>query len=493
MPTLSNIRRCHRAVPLALLLGLPCAGAADITATWNGSIGNWTDAARWSGAVVPDNSGANLYDAGINSGRASLTGNITVNQFALGGGLVDGAFTLTALEGLQWTGGEIRGLGTLALGATGISTVSGPAPHLLNARTLSNAGTLIFGSGIITGSNGATINNLAGATFTVLGEAAFFADFANPAWTFNNAGTFIARATAGTGFTSMDAVFNNTGSVGVERIGSATQTLSLAGGGTHSGSWDLQEGTTVELGGLTTLQAGTVFAGAGTVIVAGDVSVSGSISAGNLVVALGELSVGENFVGVTGTAIQTGGTIRLGSGTFQVGFEGGTLLSDGGILTGSGILDGSLDTQGTVAPGNGAGTLAINGNATFGDDARLEIEIGGLNAGSFDLLTTFGAKLGGELDVRLLHGFLPAPDASFTILTSFFLIDGTFLNAPVDGDRFDVNGIGSFQVNYFETSVLLSNYIPEPSSPALLAAALAIPGMRRWRPKARCEVRRCRD
>lgn len=442
------------------------AGRAATTATWDGATANWTDAAHWSTApLFPNNSNPNFYDAVINGGSATLNQNITINRLTLGGGAIDGAFALTANEGLQWTSGAIRGAGSLILGNAVPTTIAGGASVLvLRSRTINNTGAATFSAGTIRGGFGAVLNNSAGASFTVLGQANFFADTSSPAYTINNAGTFVARSVSGAGFTTIDATFNNSGSVSVENLG-ASHTLSLAGGGAQSGAFVLQAGTALEFGGSTTLQAGASVSGPGTAFIAGAVNVAANFSAQKLAIAVGELNVANRLVTVSASATQTGGTLRLGSGgTFRV--TGGTLFVDGGTLTGAGTLEAALDTFGRIEPGAALGTLAITGAVTLRAGAQLAIELGGTTAGSFDVLGITGpATLGGQLAVSMVNNFIPAPGATFTILTATGGVSSGFANAPIEGARFQTaDGRGSFAIHFTPTSVALGQFIPNPPS-----------------------------
>lgn len=468
----------------AIWLALAAVANAATLSTWDGTTGNWSQSTHWStNPVFPNNNGPNTYDTQIAAGAVTLDENITINRLLLGGGIIEGGSSLTAAEGMAWTGGTVRGSGILNLGAAGPTTITGPAAALiLNARTVNNAGSATFTAGTIRGGNGAVLNNQAGASFTVLNGANFFADSTSPTYALNNAGTFTARSTSGNGFTTVDAAFNNSGALRVENTGTS-HTLSLAGGGMHSGTIDLATATQLELGGSTTLEAGTTITGAGTLVIAGQVAVSGGISPQNLRVAVGELNIGNQTVAVGASATQTGGTIRLGGGTVRVAGGAGALLLDDGRLTGSGTIDADLENFAAIAPGMGLGDLTVTGAVALRSPAQLEIELGGAGIGLFDrLLIGDSAELAGTLDVRLLNGFIPASGDTFTILTSVAPLIGFFGNAAVDGGRFALaNAPGSFAIDYTPTSVVLFAYVPEPSAGLLTLLGLALAGILRPR------------
>ena len=423
-PMSSMVRSSFKAALLCALFGASSA-CADIAATWNGTTGNWTDAARWNtNPVFPNNSAPAFYDAAISAGEVTLNQNITLNQLALGGGTLAGSFTLALAEGIAWSGGSLAltGGGRVTLGAGTASSVSGSP---------------VFTSGRIVGGGGATFSIPSGATLAALNNASFFADIGNPSWTLNNAGTLISRATSGAGFTSIDAVCNNTGIVRVELAGGTAQTLSLAGGGTHSGGFDLAADTALEFGGRTILQGGVAITGGGMAFIAGEVLLAGNISASNLTIAIGTLNLGGQIATVAGS---------------------GLLVQDDGTLTGSGTLNAGLASYGTIAPGSGVGTLNVSGGATFGTEAQLAIEIVGA---SFDVLAISGsAALDGELLVSFPTGSTPAFGASFTILTATIARSGVFANAPADGGSLaTVDGRGSFTIHYLPNAVVLDQFV----------------------------------
>jgi cyclophilin family peptidyl-prolyl cis-trans isomerase len=120
------------------------------------------------------------------------------------------------------------------------------------------------------------------------------------------------------------------------------------------------------------------------------------------------------------------GTVFTGSGGLTVG-PGRTL----GVREGT-ILSRPLINLGTLAPGLQLGSITAQ---SFRQDpgASLEIQLRGTTADTmYDRLVVIGgALLGGDLDVSLISGFVPAVNNSFTILTAA-LISGSFndINLP---------------------------------------------------------------
>lgn len=315
-----------------LFVAFTLRAQADISTTWNGTSGNWNDATRWSGGVFPNNAAPNFYDATINAGTVSLNQNITINQLSFGGGTLTGSSALTLLEGVQWSGGAnlaLTGNGTLILGSNTASVISGSAT---------------FSSGTILSGGNATISVQLGATFTLLDGANLFAQISSPAYTLSNAGTLIARNSAGPGFSTIDAVFQSTNALRVENTGSS-HTLSLAGGGTLSGTVFLDTNTTLELGGTFTIAANTSFSGPGTTVIAGIATLGGAnVSLQNLSVAVGQLRLNANSLAVAGNA-----TIE-DNGALAIEIRGAAAGQSDRLLVG-----GTLSTYGALVVSLGAG------------------------------------------------------------------------------------------------------------------------------------------
>ena len=247
------------------------------------------------------------------------------------------------------------------------------------------------------------------------------------------------------------------------------------------------------------------------------------------------IASGGKLTTFAGVNIEEHGTLQLDGGSLDAQYVeilGGTLAGNGSIMTGSGPIDGQVENRnGVVAPGVGvgAGTLAIVGRFANGHNGALNIELGGLTAGTqYDRLVIDGAvTLDGTLNVSLVNlgggMFAPTLGNVFSIIEADN-VGGTFstLNLPtlasdkmwfigyeetavtlkvtlpgdfdgdggVDNDDLAVwkSGYGgnysggdflSWQ-RYFGQSIGAVAAVPEPAAAALAAMGLAAIALRRW-------------
>ena len=106
-------------------------------------------------------------------------------------------------------------------------------------------------------------------------------------------------------------------------------------------------------------------------------------------------------------------------GNLRVQAQTGEILTVAGILFNEGRLVGSgtisvqypnsiLYNQGTLAPGLGPGTLAIDGSVGLGVDSELALELGGRHDGEYDqLLITERLHHNGRVRLLLTNDFIP--------------------------------------------------------------------------------------
>jgi hypothetical protein len=181
-----------------------------------------------------------------------------------------------------------------------------------------------------------------------------------------------------------------------------------------------------------------------------EVNVSGS--AANQTMTL-NVQNGVRLTTFSGINVEANGILQLSGGTLDAQFVevfGGTLRGSGLITTGSGSIPGQVESRGgTVSPGNGIGTLSIEGRFANAADSTLAIELGGFAAGTQhdQLLVDGPVALGGTLNVSLL-GFTPFAGDTFTILTADSF-SGQFTNLLLPANY-------TWAVNYGATSVVLS-------------------------------------
>ena len=212
--------------------------------------------------------------------------------------------------------------------------------------------------------------------------------------------------------------------------------------------------------GTTQLTAATTYTGS-TLVTAGKLNVQQGLNGG------GNVTVNGGHLDVVGGLIANGSTIRLEKGLLSADSislaNGGAFNFLGGKLHVDTFTGSMVNQAGTLAPGRSAGNTTIVGNYTQQAGANLEIEIGGTSAGgSHDLLGITGTVvLGGELQLSLINGFVPASSQTFTVLSTSvpFGIVGVFENVATGERLATLDGLGSFLVNYGAGSPFNQNQI----------------------------------
>ena len=237
-------------------------GVAVIT----GSTLTQTGAFTLSGAIVVTGTGnASFAPSGpVNVGSASVTTGtlnfdgvpVTVGSLTNSGGTLGGTGSIAA-GNLTWIGGTVRGSGGLAV--NGPTNLNGGG-KTLDGRTLDLNGTVTWdGSGLLTLTNDAEINNNAAMTvgndFQIFGAAGANA--------FVNSGSF--TKSGGTGVGSIAVPFTNGGAVNVD-----AGTLRLTSFPGNSGSMNIAAGATLSTNGQPLRNAGSgIMSGAGTLDLGG--------------------------------------------------------------------------------------------------------------------------------------------------------------------------------------------------------------------------------
>jgi hypothetical protein len=339
----------------ALQDGASSSGAGDVQV-------NATGAVTTSGAVSLEN--LSIPGGTVTVNAASLT---TANLNLTNRGTLTGRGDVTVTGNLFWVIGTMSGTGQTTL--EGTSTLMGGFFSLLQDRTVNNDGVAVFahatsGDGIDIFGAGVW-NNDAGAT-SILPDT-------------GGVGDFIA---------GQSAAFHNAGLL--QKTGTGTSTISVPLTNTETGTLEIQAGT-LSLGFFP-----GPFQTAGTVTIA----------------------AGSTFL--VGSYTQTAGATTV-DGTLTVVhsfFPSGVFLN-GGVLGGSGVINGDVTNAADLAPGDSPGVLTINDNYTQTAAGALDVEIGGPTVGTqYDRLVINGtASLAGALNAIILSNYVPDVGQAFQVLT----------------------------------------------------------------------------
>src|SRR5262249_55301058 len=234
-------------------------------------------------------------------------------------------------------------------------------PGFLDQRTLRNGGTVRWTAGNFDLKNGGKIEDY--GRFEVAHDARIRRIFGQ-AGTFSNeaAGTFVKAG--GTGETRFDEVLlNNRGTVEVN-----SGTVTLAGGGTASGTFTMAANTVLNFASDYTLTSGANLNGPGVArLAAGTLTITGNVSAEGFEMPAGVLS-GTGTLTVSRLFQWNGGTLS-GTGTTRVT---GTLE-----ITGAGVkvLDRrTLANAGTTGFWTDAGQLRAKNGSRFSNEAGAVFE-----------------------------------------------------------------------------------------------------------------------
>ncbi|TWT42944.1 aspartyl protease family protein [Botrimarina hoheduenensis] len=197
---------------------------------------------------------------------------------------------------------------------------------------------------------------------------------------------------------------------------------------------------------------------------ASEIFAKGGTAGQRMTIAIG---AGAKLTTFSGTTLETGAVIELTNGVLDTQYldiRGGRLEGTGLVRTGSGPIDGQVEViAGIIAPGAaGAGVLTLEGRYAHGENALLEIGLGGVTAGTeYDQLLIDGsAVLRGDLAVSLINA-------------------GAGLFAPSIGDRFEILTYEQ-RGGVFSSLTLPTGYLWDvqytPTALVLEVSGLAIPG-----------------
>ncbi|MCW1926118.1 autotransporter-associated beta strand repeat-containing protein [Luteolibacter arcticus] len=438
-----------------VLLANTTAGAATVTVANTG--GNTT------GSVMNGTGGIHLqgvqnFDVADVTGNASadLTVSMTLDNPGSMGGAAGGinkigGGTMALAKQATYLGGTTINGGVLDLTATG-----GSGGVIRGTATINNGGTLRLSAADVTGYGTgtdrlSTINVNAGGTLHV-------ATTAN-----QTLGNAVINLTGGsvTGIAGSNIDFFQ-GSSAVNTLASST-TATISGT-----KLTLRQGTGVTF----TVADGTTASGI-------DLDVSSEITnatyGNNPLTKAGDgtmrLSGTNTYTGATNI---TGGTLlvdgAIGTGAVTVG-SGGTL--GGGSAT-AGLIGGNVTIDGTLSPGNSAGTLSLAGSLMLQATANLNWELNSsaplaLGLGVNDLVTVAGdLTLDGILNITGSSSFDSAATGTrWTLLTYGGTLTNNILELGVmptlEGDR-------SWELDTSTAGEIGLVIIPEPGAAALIGS-----------------------
>jgi len=225
------------------------AGGGTATGTFSALAGGVVEWTVGTFTLLP---GAQLDGAGryrIHGAPGNVTvnadGNLNVENLDLASGLASsstlgGAGTVKVSSVMNWTEGTMSGTGPTVIAPGATLQVANPSGVTL-ARTLENAGTILWtGAGNISLST-AVITNRAGGLFHVRNAAQFQAAGVSR---FDNTGTFRKSLSTGTTTVATGVSFNNYAAVEIE-----TGTLLCNGGFTNQGAVNVAAGATTRVAG----------------------------------------------------------------------------------------------------------------------------------------------------------------------------------------------------------------------------------------------------
>ena len=462
----------------------------------------YTGGTTLNGGVLNVSSDGNLGDAAggltFNGGTLHTTGDVNSDRDVVLEG--DGTFTTDTNTTLT-NSGDVSGTGGLIKNGEGGLDLTGTVSH--SGGTTVNEGELTL-SGQNTYTGGTTLN---GGVLNVssdgnLGDATGGLTF--------NGGTLQASSSMTTGrsmvLDSVGALRSGEGSTltvngpisgGGTLVADGQGTLVLGAANTHAGG-TLISGGTVVLAHAGGLGSGAVAINDATLRTTVDTQVTQPL----LVMGEATLDVASGtttqLTGMLDGSRSTGCFIKSGAGRLNMAgtavLANGTCVNEGtlsangvlmsnvqverdGTVRGTGNIAGNMRVDGTLAPGNSPGTLAVTGTVTLTDDATLQIDIDGYGtgagAGNYSRLLVSGAAgrfvANGTLQ-PLLRGisgnagntFTPKVGDMFRIVSGEGGVTGTFdrILQPTEGlaasTRFQVYYTTGFDIDLYVTPTAYS-------------------------------------
>jgi len=463
------------------------------TLVLNGS-NTYTGGTTINGGILQVRRDANLGNASsdltLNGGTLQTSGTFgSARDITLAGG----SFTTDA--GTTFTSdGAVGGTGGLVKNGQGTMVVNGVASHqggttvnagvlVLNGANSYTGGTTLNGGSLQIGSD-ASLGDVAGAITFNGGDLAVTQSMSSDRNMRIDAGNASITTLAGVTFTAHGDM---SGTGGLVKRGGGT--LVVSGNNTFSG------GTLID-GGVIRIDSGSSL-GTGVILLhGGTLQTVETLGTGQTVLVSGASGVNvdaDKTAELSGTILtdgEAGCFIKSGKGTLDMSgsatLANGTCVQDGmlrangeltsqvqvdrpGTLRGVGVVQGSINVEGTLAPGNSPGTLSVAGAVAMHDGSTLQIDIDGhgtaagkgsysrlLVGGSFTAAGTLAPTLRG-ITGNASNAFTPELGDVYTVVQASGGVQGRFdvLQQPTEGlaanTRFQVFYVGGHAVELFVT------------------------------------------
>ena len=356
----------------------------------------------------------------VSGGTLAVTGaSVSIERLLIDGGFLTGTGTAKAPAGgtWVWNGGQMAGSGSSVIETGAFFQIGTANAKSLNQRTLtiqSGVNTTWGGTGAIQLSNGGNISNA--GIFTAADDASIVNSGLGGG--FVNSGTFKKNGTAGT--TGMTVLFTNSGTVEVQTGTLNTGAVTNSGSVILTGTWLLDDATTVLSTGSDVSGAGVLHLNGGELTVdtsdtlpnvqfdAGTLDGFGSVPITALTWTGGTMSgTGTTTIPSAATASITGSNAKSIQRTFSVANGGqvlvtgsGTInMSSGGNIANAGLFDiqsdagisdagsdGGIVNSNTFRKSGGFGTSFLS-NVDFTNNGDLFVQSGTLNP---SLMTSSG-------------------------------------------------------------------------------------------------------
>lgn len=388
--------------------------------------------------------GTNTYTGGTTiTGGATLQLGSGITSGSIVGDVVDnGTLAFKRSDTIVFSG-VISGGG--AVSQTGAGTVVLAADNTYTGGTTISSGTLQIGNG---GTAGSILGNV-----TDNGTLAFARSDA----------TTITAVISGTGnlsFISGITMLTAAQSyVGATTINSGA-TLALGGSGNLASSRGVMANGTFDVSAASA-PAVTSLSGSGTVALGSQTLslTSASTTFSGAITGSGGIALMSGTQSLTGTSSYTGLTTINGGRlavTGSIGSSQGVIVNSGGTLSGTGTVSAiTVNSGGTIRPG--AGTLAVQGNASFSADSTYVVTT--TSSSSSTLSATGSASLAGTLSVASNDGTYRLGQ-KLTVLTATGGISGGFSLAQVSSTGAVFASALSYDANNVYLQIDLSRLSP---------------------------------